>query len=82
MKPLPLIAALIACAACADIPELEGSEGPALRKAAYPKLVPISDTLGPPGDPISEADEVEEELTARSEALAEKAKALQEVEID
>lgn len=82
MKPLPLILVLLACAACANIPELEGSEGPELRKAPYPRLIPISDTLGPPANPVNEAEEVEEELTERSEALAEKAQALQDVEID
>ncbi len=82
MKPLPLIIALLACAACVDIPELEGSEGPALRKAAYPRLIPISDRLGPPADPVSEAAEVEEEMNERADALAKKAKALQEAEID
>ncbi|WP_170603882.1 hypothetical protein [Ruegeria arenilitoris] len=82
MKPLPLIISLLVCAACADIPELEGSEGPELRKTSYPRLIPISESLGPPADPVSEAEEVEEELTERSEALAAKAKALQEANTD
>lgn len=82
MKPLPLIALLLAIAGCADIPELEGSESKALRKAAYPKLLPLDATLGPPIDPVSEAAEVEEDLTARSEALAKRAEALQNAEIN
>ncbi|WP_171099969.1 MULTISPECIES: hypothetical protein [unclassified Ruegeria] len=82
MKPLPLILGLLICAACADIPELEGSEGPALRKAPYPKLIPLSEALGPPADPVSEAAEVEEDLNARAEALTERADALQNAEIN
>ncbi len=82
MKPLSLILVLLSCAACTEIPELEGSSAASVRKAPYPRLLPVSDTLGPPTDVISEAAEVEEELNARSEALAEKAQALQEVEND
>lgn len=82
MKPLPLLTLMLACAACADIPELEGSESAAVRAAAYPRLVPLQETLGPPSDPVAEAAEVEEELAARSEALAKKAEALQNTQID
>ena len=82
MKPLPLILLLFTAAGCADIPELEGSESAALRKALYPKLIPLEATLDPPADPVSEAAEVEEDLTARSDALAEKAEALENAEIN
>lgn len=77
MKPLPLLTLILACAACADFPELEGSEPKSVKSAAYPQLIPLQDTLGAPVDPISEATEVEEELTARSESLAQRAQALQ-----
>ncbi len=82
MKPLPLILLLLVAAGCADIPELDGSESEALRKAPYPKLIPLEATLGPPTDPESEATAVEEDLTARSEALAKRAEALQNAEIN
>ncbi|WP_109311963.1 hypothetical protein [Ruegeria sp. AU67] len=82
MKPLPLLVLLLTCAACTDFPELEGREQPNVRSAAYPKLVPLQDILGPPIDPVSEAAEVEEDLTARSEALAKKAEALQNAKIN
>lgn len=82
MKLLPQILLVLATAGCANIPELEGSETAALRKAPYPKLIALDPALGPPTDPISEAAEVEEDLTARSEALANKAEALQNAEID
>lgn len=77
MKPATLIPLLLICAACADFPELEGREAPDVRKAPYPRLIPLQDTLGPPVDPVSEAEEVEEDLLARSEALTQKAQALQ-----
>lgn len=80
MKHAALIVLMIALAGCADIPELEGSESASLRKAPYPRLIPLDQTLGPPADPVSEAREVEEELTARAEALAERAEALQNAE--
>ena len=82
MKPLPLILLLFTAAGCADIPELEGSESTALRKAPYPKLIPLDATLDPPADPVSEATEVEEGLSIRSKALAKRAKALQKSKIN
>ena len=81
MKPLPLILLLFTAASCADIPELEGSESAALRKAPFPKLIPLEATH-PPADPVSEAAEVEKYLTTRSEALAKRAEALQNAEIN
>lgn len=82
MKPLPLIPFLIAIAGCADIPELEGSESRALRKAPYPALLALDATLGAPVDPVSEAAEIKDELTARSDALAKRAETLQNAEIN
>ena len=82
MKPLPLLFLMLVFAACADIPELEGSESPTVRKSTFPRLIPLSEALGPPVDPVSEAAEVEEDLNARAEALANKAQALQNAEID
>ena len=82
MKPLPLILFLFTAAGCTDIPELEGSESAALRKAPYPKLIPLEATLDPPADPVSDAAEEEEYLTARSKALAKRAEALQSAEIN
>ena len=82
MKSLPLILFLFTAAGCADIPELEGSESAALRKAPYPKLIPLEATLDPPTDPASEAAEVEDDLTTRSKALAKRAEALQNAEIN
>ncbi|MTH95667.1 hypothetical protein [Roseibium sp. RKSG952] len=82
MKHVSLLTLLLAFAGCTDIPELEGKEAPSIRNAAYPKLVPLEETLGTPVDPVSEASEVEEELTSRSEELAKKAAALQAAEIN
>ncbi len=82
MKPAPLLILLLACTGCVNIPELEDSEAPGVRKAAYPRLIALQETLGPPVKPEDEAAEVEEELTQRKEALDERAKALQEVSID
>ncbi|NVO54769.1 hypothetical protein HW561_03080 [Rhodobacteraceae bacterium B1Z28] len=82
MKPLPLLILILACAGCADIPELEGSEPPSVKTSAYPRLIPLQDVLGPTADPVSEAAEVEEDLTARSEALAKKAQALQNAQVN
>lgn len=80
MKPVLLIPLLLASAACTDIPELDGSEPRSVRSAPYPRLIPIDETLGAPIDPAGEAEEVESDLTARSEALAQKAAALQNAE--
>ncbi len=77
MKPLAVSVLILICAGCADVPELDGSEPPSVKAAPYPRLIPLQDTLGPPLDPVNEATEVEDELTARSEALAAKARALQ-----
>ncbi|WP_298846323.1 hypothetical protein [uncultured Ruegeria sp.] len=77
MKLLPVLPLFLLFAGCADIPELEGSEPASVRSAAYPRLVPLQETLGPSIDPISQAAVVEEDLTQRSEALAKKAQALQ-----
>ena len=81
MKALPLILLLFTAAGCAEIPELEGSESSALRKAPYPKLIPLEATLDPPADPVSEAAEVEEYLSTRSDALVKRAEALLNAEI-
>ncbi|WP_010441983.1 hypothetical protein [Ruegeria conchae] len=82
MKLLPSIFLVLATASCANIPELEGSETAALRKAPYPKLIALDPALGAPTDPVSEAEEVEEDLSTRGEALAKKAEALQNAEIN
>ncbi len=82
MKPLPLLILLLACAGCADFPELEGREQPDVRSARYPTLIPIQENLGPPVDPVNEAAEVEEDLVARREALEKKAQDLQAAEIN
>ncbi|EEE39081.1 hypothetical protein RKLH11_2927 [Rhodobacteraceae bacterium KLH11] len=82
MKLLPPLFLVLVTAGCADIPELEGSETAALRKAPYPRLVPLDTNLVPPVDPVSEAAEVEEDLSTRSEALAKKAQALQDAQIN
>ncbi len=79
MKPI-LFLPLLALCACTNIPELEGKEAPSLRTAPYPKLTPIEASLGAPVDPVSEAEEVEEDLIARGEALGERAEALQNAE--
>ncbi|NOD36068.1 MULTISPECIES: hypothetical protein [unclassified Ruegeria] len=77
MKLLPILSFILLCAGCADFPELEGSEPASVKKAPYPRLVPLQETLGPAIDPVSQAATVEEDLTQRSEALAQKAQALQ-----
>ncbi len=80
MKALPFLILTVVLASCADIPELDGVEPRGIQKAAYPRLIPLQDTLGAPVDPVSEAEEVEEDLTTRSEALKKKAEALQNAE--
>lgn len=82
MKPLPFLILMLACAGCADFPELEGREQPDVRSARYPTLIPIEENLGPPVDPLNEAAEVEEDLIARREALEKKAEELQAAEIN
>jgi len=80
VKPLSLLILFLACTGCADIPELEGSEPASVRSAPYPRLIPLQGAIATPVDPMSEAAEVEEELAARSEALARRADALQNAE--
>ncbi|MES0825168.1 hypothetical protein [Ruegeria sp. SCP11] len=82
MKPLPFLILSLVCAGCADFPELEGRELPELQSARYPALIPLQENLGPPVDPVNEAAEVEEDLTARREALEKKSQELQNAEIN
>lgn len=82
MKALSVFLLLILCAGCADIPELEGSEAPAVKSAPYPSLIPLTEVNVPPVDPLNEAAVVEEELAQRAEQLSQKAKALQNVATD
>lgn len=82
MKSLPLLILILACAGCADFPELEGRELPELKSARYPTLIPLQENLGPPVDPMNEATEIEEELLARREALDKKSQELQNAEIN
>jgi hypothetical protein len=82
MKPSVLIPLLLVCAACANVPELEGREGPSVRNARYPRLIPLDETLGAPVNPANEAEDVESDLIARSEELARKAAALQSAKIN
>ncbi|QFT72417.1 hypothetical protein [Ruegeria sp. THAF33] len=77
MKLLPVLPLILVFAGCSDFTELEGSEPASVKSAPYPRLVPVQETLGPSIDPVSQAAEVEEDLTQRSEALAKKAQALQ-----
>lgn len=77
MKSLSVFLLLALSAGCADFPELEGREAPSVKTARYPKLIPLTETSLPQIDPVSEAAEVEEDLTQRSKALSQKAKALQ-----
>ncbi|WP_170381598.1 hypothetical protein [Ruegeria atlantica] len=82
MKSLPLLILILACAGCADFPELEGRELPELKSARYPTLIPLQENLGPPADPLNEAAEVEEELLARREELEKRSQELQNAEIN
>lgn len=70
MKLLPVLPLILVFAGCSDFTELEGSEPASVKSAPYPRLVPVQETLGPSIDPVSQAAEVEEDLTQRSEALA------------
>jgi hypothetical protein len=82
MKRLPVLVLILTLAGCTNFPELEGSESRAVKTAPYPKLLPLPNVLGAPADPVSEASAVEQDLTARSEALAKKAEALQNAQIN
>ncbi len=82
MKPLPLLIMMLCCAACADFSELDDSEPASLKSARYPKLIPLQENLGPPIDPVNEASEVEEDLTARRDELQKKADRLQSEQIN
>ncbi len=80
MKAVSVILPLLLLAACADIPELEGSEAASVKAAPYPKLIPLTQVNVPPVDPVNEAAAVEEELEQRAERLSQKAQALQNAE--
>lgn len=73
---------LVALAACTQVPELEDHLTPQLRRADYPTLIPLDETLGPRPDPAAEATEIEEELAARVAALQNRARALQTPVVD
>ncbi|MCE8511311.1 hypothetical protein KBY22_01290 [Ruegeria pomeroyi] len=69
---------LLLAAACTQVPELNERISPDLRKAGFPKLVPLDEALGPPADPEGEALAVQKSLEARRDALAQRARRLQE----
>ncbi|NVL00596.1 hypothetical protein KQ247_17565 [Ruegeria pomeroyi] len=73
---------LLMAAACTQVPELNERIGPDLRTAAFPKLVPLDEALGPPVDPEGEARAVQEALEARRAALAGRARRLQQASHD
>lgn len=82
MKPLLPLVLFLACAACANFPELEGSEPASVKSARYPKVIPLEGVLGPQTNPVFETTQLEEDLLARREALQKKADQLQNEEID
>lgn len=82
MKPLPLLILFLACTACANFPELEGSEPPSLKSARYPKLIPLDGDLDTPINPVFETATLEQDLLTRREALQKKADQLQQEEIN
>lgn len=77
-----LTLALLMIAACTQVPELNERIGPDLRDASFPRLVPLDEALGPPADPEGEAQAVQKSLEARRDALAQRARRLQQASHD
>ncbi|MEX0367669.1 MAG: hypothetical protein AB3N22_16490 [Ruegeria sp.] len=73
---------LIALAGCTQVPALDERLTPDLRNAPYPRLIPLDDALGPPHNPQQEASELEDQLTARRDQLAARARLLQTPVVD
>jgi len=82
LKPLTVLSLLVLCAGCAEFPELEGRESASVQRAPYPPLIPLDSALGAPVDPVSEAEEIEQDLARRADALSRRAKALQNASTD
>ncbi len=77
MRPSIVILLLALSAGCTDFPELEGQESAAIRSAPYPRLIPLEGALVAPVDTTGEAQKIEQDLKRRSEALSQKAQALE-----
>jgi len=76
---MPLVAALLA--ACADVPELEGTIPPHLEEAKFPRLVPVEPLLAE-AENTQITPETEEDIAARVARLKARAARLRNTTID
>lgn len=76
------LVALSGAAACTRVPELESKVTPQMRAAPFPELIPLEERLGPALDPSREAQDLNEQLNARSQALQNRARQLQAPIVD
>ncbi|GHF61554.1 hypothetical protein [Seohaeicola zhoushanensis] len=74
--PRPALAALLALAACTQVPELGDVVPPDLRAADYPALIPLDTELTAPADPAAEAERLSGALNARADRLKRRAREL------
>ena len=74
-------AALLALAACTQVPELGAVVPPDLRAAEYPQLIPLGPELSVPQDPGAEAERVSDNLNARVARLKRRAQALNQASV-
>ncbi|PCH74412.1 MAG: hypothetical protein COC12_03705 [Rhodobacteraceae bacterium] len=76
------LAALLAGAACTQVPELDATIPDHLRNAPYPELQPLDDALFDVPLPQAQSAEIEKSLSARAARLQSRARALNATVID
>lgn len=67
---------------CADIPELDATIPDHLEAADYPALIQLDSSLTTPATPADDAEELQEQLAARRDALQNRARRLNTPIID
>ncbi|MDU9003522.1 hypothetical protein [Sedimentitalea todarodis] len=76
-----VIGPLLLLAACAQIPQLDGTVPARLESADYPALAPIETLLVPLPDPQERSEDVRQGLEGRRDALRDRARRLNGVAV-
>ena len=77
-----LLAALVALAACARVPELDARIARETLDAPYPDLLPLDTALAPLPPPAGAAERLQSSLEGRRDSLEARARALRDPVID
>ncbi|MBE1282625.1 MAG: hypothetical protein GJ676_04865 [Rhodobacteraceae bacterium] len=77
-----VLCAAVLATACTRVPEIEAQISPELKKASYPTLQPLDQSVVPLPSPQQAGQEIQDNLNARRDRLKRRAAALETAGVD